>query len=547
MYKHYPDGVPETINPDAYHSLIDLFSQQVARHQKKIAFSNFDVDLSYADLDRLSGYFAAYLQNTLQIQPGDRIAIMMPNLLQYPVVMFGILRIGAIVVNVNPLYTAIEVQHQMTDAGAKAIIVVENFASTVIEALPNTPLKHVIVTKMGDLLGFIKGSCINFAVKYLTKGMKPYQYPQKICFKQALKLGKKQTLTPVKIDAQDIAFLQYTGGTTGVAKGAMLTHRNLLANIMQCVAWVRSAFKTGDNIVVCALPLYHIFSMTVCCMCFMEMGAQSLLITNPRDTNRFVRFLIRHKFTLFIGINTLFNSLLNHPNIDQVNFSELKLTIAGGMAMQKAVADRWQAVTGCVVDQGYGLTEASPVLTINPIDEAHFKGSVGMAIPSTEISIRDEEGREVLPGKPGEILARGPQVMKGYWQHAEETALVLDQEGWLSTGDIGYFDSNGYLYLIDRKKDMILVSGFNVYPNEIEEVISQLPGVREVAVIGVPSEKTGEEIKAFIVKNDSKLTQAEVIAHCKKSLTHYKIPKQIEFKEELPKSNVGKILRRELR
>lgn len=545
--KSYPPGVPETVNVDTYHSIneaMDVYCQQFAN---KPAFMNFGVTLTYQELDKITKQFAAFLQQHLKMKKNDRFAIMLPNVMQFPIAMFGALRAGLVVMNINPLYTAHELAFQLEDSGATAVIVLENFAHELSLALPQTKIKHVIIARMGDCLGWLKGGVANFLVKYIKRLVPAWQITDTIDFLSALKIGKSLTLEKVAVGAEDVAFLQYTGGTTGVAKGAMLTHRNIIANVTQSLSWVKSVLVVGHETAVAALPLYHIFSLTVCCFCFMAVGSQCLLITNPRDITGFIKILRKVPATIFIGLNTLFNALMHHPRFADINFSTLRLVIAGGMAMQKAVADEWQKRTGTVILEGYGLTEASPVVTINPVTMKSFTGSIGLPVPETEIAIRDDAGNDMPIGKAGELCVRGPQVMLGYWQKPEETALVLDKEGWLYTGDIVTMDERGFVYLLDRKKDMIIVSGFNVYPNEVEDAIASNPGVREVAVVGAPSEKSGEIVKAFVVRKDPTLTAEALIAYCRERLTAYKIPKQIEFRDELPKSNVGKVLRRALR
>lgn len=537
--------MPYTINPDTYSSLIDLFDRRAHDYADSTAFTNFGTRLSYKKLHHLSQQFAAYLQSQ-SLKKGSRVAIVMPNLLQYAVVMIGVLRAGMVVVNVNPLYTAPEMVHQLNDAGAEAIVILENFAITLQHALPEMPqLKTVIITKMGDLLGGLKGTLINAVVKYVKRMVPAYRITH-VSFKHVLKESKKLPFQQVIINNQDIAFLQYTGGTTGVPKAAVLTHRNMVANVLQCATWVRSLLNQ-DDIIVAALPMYHIFSLTVCCLTFIFLGAQCLLITNPRDINLFVTILKKMKVNVFVGLNTLFIGLMQDPQFKEIDFSALKLTISGGMAMQHAVADRWQQLTGCPITEGYGLTETSPVVMINPVTHTVFSGSIGLPIPSTDIAIRDDKGHDLPIGEVGELCVKGPQVMRGYWQKPEETALVLTVDGWLKTGDIACLDEKGFVYIVDRKKDMISVSGFNVYPNQIEDVLAGCPGVKEVAVIGVPYDKTGEAIKAFIVRADPALTEDQVKLYCRDYLTRYKIPRFVEFCDDLPKSNVGKVLRRKLK
>lgn len=545
-FKHYAPGVPQEIDPDRFSSIIELFDHFAQQYTDSVAFINLSAQLTYGELQLYSERFAAYLQHS-GLQKGARVAIMMPNLLQYTVALLGILRAGMVVVNVNPLYTAAEVSHQLADAGAEAMIVVANFASTVEKALPNLPqLKTVIITEIGDLMGAIKGTLINFAVKHFKKMVPAYSLTEAVTFKDVMKQAEQLTFTPATITRDDLAFLQYTGGTTGVPKGAMLTHRNMIANVMQCSAWMGDKIDRSD-VVIAALPMYHIFSLTVCCLTFICLGARCVLVTNPRHMKSFLNILKNTKISIFVGLNTLFNGLLHQPQFEDLDFSNLKVTISGGMATQSAVAEHWKEVTGCHVTEGYGLTETSPVVTINPLTNTAFNGSIGLPVPSTDVTIRDEANRDLGQNEVGELCVKGPQVMKGYYEKPAETARVIDDDGWLHTGDIARVDENGYTYIVDRKKDMILVSGFNVYPNEIEEVLSSCPDVDEVAVIGVPYEKTGEAIKAFIVPISPDVTETAIRDYCRERLTRYKVPRIIEFRDELPKSNVGKVLRRSLR
>lgn len=542
----YPEGMPYEVNPDAYSSLIDLFDRCTQKYGDATAFINFGASLSYQQLHNLSELFAAYLQSQ-SLKKGARVAIVMPNLLQYAVAIMGILRAGMVVVNVNPLYTVSEMTHQLNDAGIEAVVILENFAITLQQALPQVPtLKTIIITEMGDLLGGFKGWAVNAAVKYIKRLVPSYHIPGAICFKTVLKKSKTLSFQSVGISGDDTAFLQYTGGTTGVPKAAILTHRNMVANVLQCSTWVRSVLTYNDT-VIAALPLYHIFSLTVCCLTFMSLGAHCLLITNPKDMKSFVRLLQKARVAIFVGLNTLFHGLMETPRFKEIDFSGLKLTVSGGMPMQRVVAERWQQLTGCPVTEGYGLTETSPVVTINPVTCTSFSGSIGLPIPSTDITIRDDDGHDVPLNEPGELCVKGPQVMAGYWKKPEETALVMTEDGFLKTGDIAHMDDKGFIYIVDRKKDMIKVSGFNVYPNQIEEVIMSCAGVKEVAVVGIPYEKTGEAIKAVIVPRDPSLTEDQVKLYCRRYLTRYKIPRFIEFRDELPKSNIGKILRRELK
>ena len=543
----YPAGIPTEIDVEQFDSIPQVLQHAIDRHRDRPAFSNLGKTLSYAEIDRLSAQLAAYLLGELKLRKGDRVAIMMPNCLQYPISTFGILRAGLTVVNVNPMYTPRELKHQLVDSGASAIIVLDNFGSTVQQALEGTSVRQVITSGLGDLLGFPKGSIVNFMLKYVKKMVPDYDIPGTVRFRDALTLGQRHTLPEVSIDAQDIAFLQYTGGTTGVAKGAMLTHRNLVANMQQASAWISGLVREGQEIIVTALPLYHIFSLTANGLVFMKVGALNYLITNPRDMPGFVKELSKVPFTAITGVNTLFNGLLNTPGFDKIDFSPLRLTLGGGMAVQRAVAERWKQVTGVPLIEAYGLTETSPAACINPMDLADYNGSIGLPVPSTDACVKDDDGGVLAAGEVGELCIKGPQVMKGYWQRPAETAQVIDADGWLHTGDMARMDETGFFYIVDRKKDMILVSGFNVYPNEVEDVIAMMPGVLEVAAVGVPDEKSGEAVKVVIVKKDQALTAEQVKAHARENLTGYKHPKYVEFRTELPKTNVGKILRRELR
>ncbi|MDR1075614.1 MAG: AMP-binding protein [Xanthomonadaceae bacterium] len=548
--RSYPQGVPAEIDPDHYRSIPDAFATAVGKYRNNPAYSNFGRTLTYGETDTLTEQFASYLLNVLKLKKGDRVAIMMPNCLQYPIAIFGTLRAGLSVVNVNPLYTAYELKHQLEDAGAALVIVVDNFGATLQKALEemDTPVKHVITTGLGDLVGGLKGGVMNFALKYLTGMVPDYTIHGAVRFKHALALGKARPVPQVDIKSGDIAFLQYTGGTTGVAKGAMLTHRNLLANMSQASAWVKGAgIEPGKEIIVTALPLYHIFALTANGLVFMEQGALNYLVTNPRDMRGFVKELNKVRFTAFTGVNTLFNGLLNTPGFDKIDFSSLKFTLGGGMAVQRTVAERWKQVTGITLVEAYGLTETSPAACINPLDLKEFNGSIGLPIPSTSACVQDDDHNVLSVGGTGELCFKGPQVMKGYWQRPEETAKVIDANGWLHTGDIARMDENGFFYIVDRKKDMILVSGFNVYPNEIEDVLAAMPGVLEVAAVGVPDEKSGETVKVVIVRKDPKLTAHDIKIYSRQHLTGYKRPHYIEFRDELPKTNVGKILRRALR
>jgi long-chain acyl-CoA synthetase len=544
---HYPPGVPHQVDVDEYSSIVAVLQSSLDKYRDRIAFTNMGRSLTYAEVDRLSKQFAAYLLGELKLKKGDRVAIMMPNCLQYPIATFGILRAGLTVVNTNPMYTPRELKHQLVDSGASAILVLDNFGKTVQDVVAETQVKQVITTGLGDMLAFPKGAIVNFVLKYVKKMVPDYDIPGAIRFRNALTLGQMHTLPTVEIGPEDIAFLQYTGGTTGVAKGAMLTHRNLVANMQQASGWISTVTRDAQELIVTALPLYHIFALTANGLVFMKIGAQNHLITNPRDMPGFVKELSQIPFTAITGVNTLFNGLLNTPGFDKVDFSHLRLTLGGGMAVQRAVAERWKQVTGCTLVEAYGLTETSPAACMNPMDLPEYNGAIGLPVPSTDACVKDEEGRILAVGEVGELCIKGPQVMRGYWQRPEETANVIDADGWLHTGDMAKMDEKGFFYIVDRKKDMILVSGFNVYPNEVEDVIAMMPGVLEVAAVGVPDEKSGEAVKVVIVKKDPNLTAEQVKAHARENLTGYKQPKYVEFRTELPKTNVGKILRRELR
>ncbi len=545
--KSYPPGMPESINIDVYQSVAEVFEQAVGRYGSRPAFTNMGTTLTYNEIDKLTEQLAAYLQNLPNMRKADRVAIMMPNVLQNPVAIFAALRGGFTVVNTNPLYTPRELKHQLTDSGAKAIIIMENFCHTLTEVIDETPIQYVITTQLGDLLNFPKSLIVNFVVKYVKKMVPTFSLPRRVSFKAALSQGAGLQFMAVRRTHQDIAFLQYTGGTTGVAKGAMLTHRNMIANMQQASAWIKDIVDEGNEVIVTALPLYHIFSLTANCLTFMKVGAENYLITNPRDMPGFVKELQNISFTAITGVNTLFIGLLNTPGFEKINFSKLKLTLGGGMAVQQPVAERWKKATGAPLLEAYGLTETSPAVCINPLNLTEFNGSIGLPVPSTEVSIQDENGELLPQGEAGELCVRGPQVMKGYWNREDETAKVLSVEGWLKTGDVAKMDVDGYFRIVDRLKDMILVSGFNVFPNEIETVIVECDGVLEVGVIGEADEKSGELVKAVIVKKDPTLTKEDVIKHCRERLTSYKVPRVVEFVSELPKTNVGKILRRELR
>lgn len=545
----YPPGVPAEVDVDAYSSIVDVFEHSVARFRDRPAYCNFGKTLSYGELDALADRFAAYLLGELQLKKGDRVAVMMPNCLQYPIAVFGTLRAGLTVVNVNPLYTARELQHQLEDAGASVLVAIDNFGDNVAQVIGHTPVRQVITTGLGDLLGFPKGALVNFVLKYVKKLVPDYHIAGAVRFRDALALGARHPLPKVEIEPGDIAFLQYTGGTTGVAKGAMLTHRNLVANMQQASAWIDASgeLQPGHEVVVTALPLYHIFALTANCLVFMKLGGLNYLITNPRDMPGFVKELSRLRFSAITGVNTLFNGLLNTTGFDQLDFSSLKVSLGGGMAVQRSVAERWKQVTGVPLIEAYGLTESSPAACINPLDLKEYNGSIGLPIPSTDACLKDDDGQVVPSGQAGELCIRGPQVMKGYWRRPEETAKTIDADGWLHTGDIARMDEKGFFYIVDRKKDMILVSGFNVYPNEIEDVIAAMPGVLEVGVVGVPHERSGEAVKVVIVRKDPNLTEEQVKEYARANLTGYKHPRIVEFRSELPKTNVGKILRRELR
>ncbi|MGL0951667.1 long-chain-fatty-acid--CoA ligase FadD [Vibrio vulnificus] len=543
----YPSDVPETINPDQYESLVEMFEQSVQKYADQPAFMNMGSVMTFRKLEERSRAFAAYLQNDLKLKKGDRVALMMPNLLQYPVALFGVLRAGCIAVNVNPLYTPRELEHQLNDSGATAIVIVSNFANTLEQIVENTPVKHVVLTSLGQMLPRAKGTIVDFVVKYV-KGMVPkYDLPGAISMRKALHKGRRLQYVKPFMTGDDIAFLQYTGGTTGVAKGAILTHRNMIANVMQAKGMYGPVLQPGRELVVTALPLYHVFALTVNCLLFIEMGGRNLLITNPRDIPGFVKELQKYPFTAITGVNTLFNALVNNEDFHELNFSHLKLAVGGGMAVQRAVADKWKKTTGCYLLEGYGLTECSPLVAAYPHDLVDYNGSIGLPVPSTEVRIINDEGEALANTETGELQVRGPQVMQGYWQRPEATKEVINSEGWLSTGDIVKFDEDGFLHIVDRKKDMILVSGFNVYPNEIEDVVALHGKVLEVAAIGQPHEVSGELVKIYVVKRDPSLTKEEIISHCRQHLTGYKVPKLIEFREDLPKTNVGKILRRVLR
>lgn len=543
----YPEGVPAEIDVNEYTSVVDIFERSVSRFSELPAFANMGSELSYAELDRKTRDFAAFLQQEIGLEKGERVAIMMPNLLQYPVAIFGILRAGLTVTNVNPLYTPRELKHQLVDSGASAIIIVENFCHSLAEVITDTKINAVITTRIGDLLSFPKSALVNFAVKHVKRMVPSYYLPDTVDFNRALKIGARKAFQPPVIDRDDIAFLQYTAGTTGVAKGVLLSHNNIIANLQQASAWLAPFTEEGKETIITPLPLYHIFSLTANCLFYMKIGGRIYLITNPRDFKGFVHELKHVRFTAITGVNTLFNALLNTPGFADVDFSSLNIALGGGMAVQRYVAERWKTVTGTTLIEAYGLTETSPGVCINPINLEAYNGSIGLPLPSTECSIQDEEGNLLPFGEVGEICVRGPQVMQGYWNRPEQTAEVLTPDGWFHTSDIGVMDDKGFIKVLERKDDMINVSGFNVYPSEVEDVVVELESVVEAAAVGVPDEKSGQAIKLFVVKKDPGLTEESLREYCRKHLTGYKVPRQIEFRDELPKSNVGKILRRELR
>lgn len=545
--KQYPKAVQETIDPEQYSSLIAMFDESVEKFGDRPAVTNLGVTLTYRELDQKARDFASYLQNELGLQKGDKLALMMPNLLQYPVCLFGAFRAGLAVVNVNPLYTPRELEHQLNDSEANAIVILANFGDTLEKVADKTNLKHIIVTQVGDMCSQPKRFIVNFVVKHFKKMVPHFNLEQSHSFVDAMQKGAEQDVSPVELTSDDTAFLQYTGGTTGVSKGAVLTHRNMVANVLQTHAWMGPFLNEGKETIITALPLYHIFSLCVNCLLFAKAGGHNIYITNPRDMKDFCKTLKKYPFTAMTGVNTLFNGLLNTPAFRELDFSRLKLSVGGGMAVQKSVAERWQELTKTPLLEGYGLTETSPVVSMNPLDLESYNGTIGLPLPSTDVEIRDEDGNLVEIGQPGELWVKGPQVMKGYLNRPKETAEVLKDDGWLATGDMATIDEEGYLRIVDRKKDMILVSGFNVYPNEIEDVVALHPGVLEVAAIGEPDEVKGEVVKVVVVKKDSTLTEDDVIKHTREHLTGYKIPKVVEFRDELPKSNVGKILRKELR
>ncbi len=544
---NYPAGVPAEIDLDEFASITDVFDSALKSYHSRAAFMNMGKSITYDQLDMHSRDFAGYLLGELKLKKGDRVAVMMPNCLQYPIAVFGILRAGLIVVNVNPMYTARELKHQLSDAGVSALLVLDNFGNVAADVLAQMPQVKAITTGLGDMLGFPKAMIVNFVLRYVKKMVPDYAIAGAVRFRDTLTLGRMHPLPDIRNAPEDIAFLQYTGGTTGVSKGAMLTHRNLVANMQQASAWVKSNVRPGEELIVTALPLYHIFALTANCLVFMKLGGTNLMITNPRDMPGFVKEIKNSGFTAITGVNTLFNGLLNTPGFNEIDFSSLRLTLGGGMAVQRAVAEKWKSQTGSTLAEAYGLTETSPAVCINPLDLREYNGSIGMPVPSTDVCIKGDNGEIFGVDEIGELCVKGPQVMKGYWQRPEETAKVIDADGWLHTGDMAKMDAQGYFFIVDRKKDMILVSGFNVYPNEVEDVIAMMPQVLEVAAIGVPDEKSGEAVKVFIVKKDPALTVDQVKAFCRENMTGYKQPKFVDFRTDLPKSNVGKILRKDLR
>lgn len=545
--KSYSKGVPAEIDPNEYQNIPEILEQSFKNYAQSPAFHCMGRDLSYKDIDLLSLKFASFLQNDLKLQKGDCVALMMPNILQYPIALFGVLRAGMVVANVNPLYTAKELQHQLSDSEAQAIVIFENSCHTLEKVLPKTQVKHVLTTQIGDFLKFPKSLAVNFAIKYVKKMVPAWSIDKTIDFKEAVFSSNEKKFKRPEITHQDLAFLQYTGGTTGVAKGAELTHKNIIANMLQARAWIGDLVRPGKDIIITPLPLYHIFSLTANCFIFSSLGARNILITNPRDIKGFVAELKKWKFTFFTGVNTLFNALVNDEEFKKCDFSHLRISLGGGMAVQKKVAQKWKEVTGSPLIEAYGLTETSPAACINPIDLKDFNGKIGLPISSTIVAIKDDEGKNLGLNEVGEICIKGPQVMRGYWKRDDETKKVMTEDGFFRTGDMGHMDAQGYFQIVDRKKDMILVSGFNVYPNEVEDVVSSHAKVFECAAVGVEDEKSGEVVKVFVVKKDESLSEQEVLDHCKEHLTGYKRPKFVEFRKELPKSNVGKILRKELR
>jgi len=546
LEKSYPEDVPFEINPDKYPSLVAMFHKYTKQYSSTTAFINMGASITYRELDKQARAFAAYLQKDLSLVKGDKFAIMVPNTLQYPIALFGALLAGLTVVNVNPLYTARELEHQLKDSGAKAMLIIENFAKTLETIVDRTPVEHVIMTSLGDRLGLIKGAVVNVVVKHVKKMVPSFNLPDAIRFNTVLSKGMRREFTPVEICGDDLAFLQYTGGTTGVSKGAMLTHRNMVANLEQAKAAIKPLLVEGEEVIVTALPLYHIFALTANCLTFVTLGGTNLLITNPRDMPGFVKELNKYPFTAITGVNTLFNGLLNTPGFKDLDFSTLKMSLGGGMAVQRPVAERWQQVTGTRLLEGYGLTECAPMVTLSPHNQKAYDGTIGIPASSTDIKIMSDDGEEQPQGESGEMWVKGPQVMKGYYNRPEATDEIL-KDGWLATGDIAMMDERGCFSIVDRKKDMIIVSGFNVFPNEIEEVVMMHDGILEAAAIGIPHEVSGEIVKIFVVAKNDEVDEESIIKHCKKNLTNYKVPKLVEFRDELPKTNVGKILRRELR
>jgi len=543
----YPAGIPAEIDVNEFRSIGDLFERSVRNFGDRTAYICMGKAISYAELDTLSARFASFLQGELKLPKGTRVALMMPNVLQYPIAMFGALRAGYTVVNVNPLYTARELEHQLRDSGAEVIVILENFAHTLQSVRSSLPLKHVVVTSLGEMLGAVKGALVNFVVRRVKKLVPAWELVGGVSFSTALKRGGRHDLKAVEVGHGDVAYLQYTGGTTGVAKGAILSHGNIIANLQQAHAWIRPFLRDGEEVIITALPLYHIFSLTANCLTFFKIGACNVLITNPRDIPGFIKELGKHRFTAITGVNTLFNALLNNPEFSKLDFSALQISLGGGMAVQQVVAEKWRKATGKPLIEAYGLTETSPAVTINPLDLPEFNHAIGLPVSSTEISIRDDDGVEQPIGSRGELCVRGPQVTRGYWNRPEDTKRAFTHDGFLRTGDIAVMDERGFIRLVDRKKDMILVSGFNVYPNEVEDVIASHPGVLEVAAVGVPDERSGEAVKVFVVRKDMGLTEEALVAYCRKNLTGYKVPHRVEFRDALPKTNVGKILRRALR
>lgn len=544
--EHYPEGVPAEVDTGQYTSLVHLFEESCRRYADQVAYVSLGKELTYAELDRQSRAFAGWLQSQ-GLGRGDAVALMMPNLLQYPVCLFGILRAGCVMVNCNPLYKPRELEYQLVDSQAKVVVIAENFASVLDQVKDRRYLKHIVVTAVGDMLGGLKRPLVNFVVRHIKKGVPAWKLPGHVQLDAAMQAGARHHFAQPELGHEDLAFLQYTGGTTGVAKSAMLSHGNLIANVCQAYAWIRPVVREGKECIVTALPLYHIFALTANCLVFMKLGARNILVTDARDIPGLIKLMRHAGMTAFTGVNTLFNALLNHPQFTSLDFSSLRLTLGGGMAVQRVVAERWKEVTGTPLVQAYGLTETSPAVTINPMDGHHIDGSIGLPLPSTDLSIRNDDGQEVAQGEAGEICVRGPQVTAGYWQRPEETVLAFWPDGYLRTGDIGYIDEQGFVFLVDRKKDIILVSGFNVYPNEIEDVVATHPGVREVAAVGVPDERSGEAVKLFVIRKDPSLTAETLIAYCRQQLTGYKVPRHVEFREDLPRTNVGKIMRRNLR